>query len=144
MVVSWKDPKAVILPVYSDNAKYIKYLEPNQSVTVDYSVMADVNANPGLYTIDVNLNFEDYESKTKSIQTTAGLFVGGVTDFDISFSGSSQGQISLSVANVNNNMAYAVKVSVPEQENYKVIQYFAKNSSSFLSYSFTADTQPLT
>jgi len=23
-------------------------------------------------------------------------------------------------------------------------QYFAKNSSSFLSYSFTADTQPLT
>ena len=31
MVVSWKDPKGVILPVYSDNTKYIKYLEPNQS-----------------------------------------------------------------------------------------------------------------
>ena len=27
MVVSWKDPKGVILPVYSDNTKYIKYLE---------------------------------------------------------------------------------------------------------------------
>ena len=50
MVVSWKDPKGVILPVYSDNTKYIKYLAPNQSVTVDYSVMADVNADPGLYT----------------------------------------------------------------------------------------------
>jgi hypothetical protein len=119
MVVSWKDPKGVILPVYSDNTKYIKYLEPGQSVTVSYSVMADVNANPGLYTLDVNLSFEDYESKAKNIQTTAGLFVGGETDFDVSFSESSAGEISLSVANVGNNMAYAVKVSIPEQQNYK-------------------------
>jgi hypothetical protein len=121
MVVSWKDPKAVILPVYSDNTKYIKYLAPNQSVTVGYSVMADVNANPGLYTLDVNLNFENYESKNEIIQTTAGLFVGGATDFDVSFSESSKGQTSLSIANVGNNMAYAVKVSVPEQGNYRVI-----------------------
>ncbi len=120
MVVSWKDPKGVILPVYSDNTKYIKYLEPGQSVTVAYSVMADVNANPGLYTLDVNLNFEDYDSKEKSIQTTAGLFVGGQTDFDVSFSESSAGEISLSVANVGNNIAYSVKVSVPDQEGYKV------------------------
>lgn len=120
MVVSWKDPKGVILPVYSDNTKYIKYLAPNQSVTVDYSVMADVNADPGLYTIDVNLTFEDYQSNIKSIQTTAGLFVGGSTDFDVSYSESSQGEVSLSVANVGNNMAYAVKVSVPEQRGYRV------------------------
>jgi hypothetical protein len=121
MVVSWKDPKGVILPVYSDNTKYIKYLEPGKSVNVDYSVMADVSQNPGLYTLDVNLSFEDYQSNTKNIQTTAGLFVGGSTDFDVSFSESSQGQTSLSVANVGNNMAYAVKVSIPEQENYRVI-----------------------
>jgi len=121
MVFSWKDPKGVILPVHSDNTKYIKYLEPNQSVTVDYSVMADVNASPGLYTLDVNLNFENYESKSETIQTTAGIFVGGATDFDVSFSESSKGQISLSIANVGNNIAYAVKVSVPEQGNYRVI-----------------------
>jgi hypothetical protein len=121
MVVSWKDPKGVILPVYSDNTKYIKHLEPNKSVTVDYSVMADVNANPGLYTLDVNLNFENYESTNKSIETTAGLFVGGATDFDVSLSESSQGQTSFSVANIGNNMAYAVKVSVPEQKDYVVM-----------------------
>lgn len=121
MVISWKDPKGVILPVYSDNTKYIKYLEPNKTATVGYSVMADVNANPGLYTLDVNLNFENYESTNKSVQTTAGLFVGGTTDFDVSFSESSQGQTSFSVANVGNNMAYAVKVSVPEQKGYAVM-----------------------
>jgi hypothetical protein len=120
MVVSWKDPKGVILPVYSDNTKYIKYLAPGDSVTVSYSVMADVNANPGLYTLDVNLRFEDYNSNEKSIQTTAGLFVGGETDFDVSFSESDQGEISLSVANVGNNMAYSVKVSIPDQDGYKV------------------------
>ena len=66
MVVSWKDPKGVILPVYSDNTKYIKYLEPNQSVTVDYSVMADVNANPGLYTLDVNLTLKTMNPTQKA------------------------------------------------------------------------------
>ena len=120
MVVSWKDPKGVILPVYSDNTRYIKYLKADQSVNVAYSVMADVNADPGLYTLDVNLSFEDYESNEKNIQTTAGLFVGGETDFDVAFSESAAGEISLSVANVGNNMAYSVKVSVPKQDGYRV------------------------
>ncbi len=120
MVISWKDPKGVILPVYSDNTKYIKYLDPGQSVTVSYSVMADVNAVPGLYTLDVGLNYEDYESSERSINTTAGMFVGGETDFDVSFSESDAGGTSLSVANVGNNMAYSVKVSIPDQDGYKV------------------------
>ena len=120
MVISWKEPKGVILPVYSDNTKYIKYLEPGDSITVAYSVMADVNAVPGLYTLDINLTFEDYESNIKNIETTAGIFVGGETDFDVSFSESDAGEISLSVANVGNNMAYSVKVSVPKQDKYRV------------------------
>jgi hypothetical protein len=68
----------------------------------------------------VNLSYEDYESKEQSTNTTAGLFVGGETDFDVSFSESDQGEVSLSVANVGNNMAYSVKVSVPDQEGYRV------------------------
>jgi uncharacterized repeat protein (TIGR01451 family) len=120
MVVSWKDPKGVILPIYSDNTKFIKYLDANQSVTVDYSIVVDVNANPGLYTLDISLNFENYNFQPESIQTTAGLFVGGPTDFDVSYSESSQGQISLAVANVGNNMADAVKVSIPDQASYNV------------------------
>ena len=120
MVFSWKDPKGVILPVYSDNTKYIKYLEAGDSATVSYSVMADVNADPGLYTLNVDLSYEDYESNEQSINTTAGLFVGGGTDFDVSFSESDAGEISLSVANVGNNIAYSVKVSVLDQDGYKV------------------------
>jgi hypothetical protein len=120
LVFSWNDPKGVVLPVYSDNTKYIKYLAAGQSVKVDYTVMADVSATPGLYTLDVNLSYEDSDSNSKNIQTTAGLFVGGATDFDVSFSESSAGATSFSVANVGNNIAYAVKVSIPDQDGYKV------------------------
>ncbi|AAM04540.1 COG1361 S-layer family protein [Methanosarcina acetivorans] len=120
MVISWKDPDGVVLPVYSDNTKYIKYLDAGESVTITYSVMADVNADPGLYTLDITLTLEDYDSNEQTINTTAGVFVGGETDFDVSFSESDEGEISLSVANVGNNIAYSVKVSVPDQENYKV------------------------
>lgn len=120
LVFSWTDPKGVVLPVYSDNTKHIKYLEAGQSVKVDYTVMADVSADPGLYTLNVNLSYEDANSNSKNIQTTAGLFVGGATDFDVSFSESSAGETSFSVANVGNNIAYAVKVSIPDQDGYKV------------------------
>ncbi|WP_410509531.1 COG1361 S-layer family protein [Methanosarcina hadiensis] len=120
MVVSWTDPDGVVLPVYSDNTKYIKFLDAGESVNIVYNVMADVNAEPGLYTLDINLKLEDYESNEQTINTTAGVFVGGETDFDVSFSESDEGEISLSVANVGNNIAYSVKVSVPKQEKYKV------------------------
>ena len=121
LVFSWTDPKGVVLPVYSDNTKYIKYLDAGQSVKVDYTVMADVSATPGLYPLDVNLSYEDSDSNAQNIKTTAGLFVGGATDFDVSFSESDSGDTSLSIANVGNNIAYAVKVSIPDQDGYKVL-----------------------
>ncbi|WP_333787854.1 COG1361 S-layer family protein [Methanomethylovorans sp.] len=120
MEISWVDSTGTILPVYSDNTKYISYLAPNESVTVSYIVMADVNADPGLYKLDITLEVEDYDSNVSTISTTAGLFVGGGTDFDVAFSDNSDGEMSFSIANVGNNEAYSVKVSIPEQEGYSV------------------------
>jgi hypothetical protein len=120
MVVSWTDPKSVIFPVYSDNTKYIKHLDANQTVTVNYYVMSDVSATPGLYNLNINLTFEDYNSQAQTIKTIAGLFVGGPTDFDVSYSESSQGQVSIAVANIGNNVADAVKVSIPTQTGYSI------------------------
>lgn len=119
MEISWDESSGVILPVYSSNTKYINYLGVNESATVVYSVMADVNADPGLYQLDISLKFQDYNSNTTQISTKAGMFVGGTTDFDLSYSESDQGEVSLSLANVGNNEAYSVKVSIPEQDNFK-------------------------
>ncbi|UGV41550.1 COG1361 S-layer family protein [Methanococcoides orientis] len=121
MAISWDEPNGEILPVYSDNTKFISYLETGESATVTYSVIADVNADPGLYQLDICLEFEDYDSNVNEINTKAGIFVGGETDFDVAFSEGNAGEVSLSVANIGNNEAYSVKVIIPEQENYKVI-----------------------
>ncbi len=118
MELSWNEPTGIILPVYGSNSKYINYLGVGESATVVYSVMADVNAEPGLYQLDITLEFQDYQSSTTLIETKAGMFVGGTTDFDLSYSESDEGEVSLSLANVGNNEAYSVKVSIPEQDNF--------------------------
>jgi LPXTG-motif cell wall-anchored protein len=118
MEFSWKEPTGVVLPVYSSTSKYIKYLGVGESANVSYSVMADVNADPGLYQLDITLQFQDYDGDNSTIQTKAGIFVGGKTDFDLSYSESDGGEVSLSLANIGNNEAYSVKLSIPKQDNF--------------------------
>ena len=121
LVFSWNEPNGAVLPVYSDNTKYIRYLDIGKSVDLDYKVIADVNAKPGLYKLNLNLKYESVQNSTlTSISTAAGVFIGGETDFDVAFSQSSQGQTSLSVANTGNNPAQSVSVRVPEQENFRI------------------------
>ncbi|WP_340820352.1 COG1361 S-layer family protein [Methanolobus sp. WCC4] len=144
MAVSWEESTGTILPVYSSNTKYISSLDVDESATVVYSVMADVDADPGLYQLDITLEFEDYESDTTVIETKAGLFVGGTTDFDLSYSESDEGEVSLSLANVGNNEAYSVKVSIPEQDNFQatgststIVGNLEKGDYTITSFSIT-------
>jgi len=121
LVFSWKQPSGVILPVYSDDSKYLKYLDIGKSATLSYTVVADVNAVAGLYPLDLTLQFESLSNSTLStIQTTSGVLVGGGTDFDVSFSESSAGLTSLSVANTGSNPAQSVSVVIPNQPGYTI------------------------
>lgn len=120
LVFSWDEEDGVILPIYSDDTKYIKYIDVGESTDLEYIVMADVNAVAGLYQLNLNLKFEAENGTSKEIKTKAGVFVGGKTDFDVTFSESSAGQTSLSVANIGNNPALSVTVRIPEQENFRV------------------------
>ena len=121
LVFSWSEPNGVVLPVYSDDTKYIKYLDIGKSVDLLYKVIADVNAKPGLYKLNLNLKYESLQNaSSSSISTLAGVFIGGETSFDVAFSQSSAGQTSLSVANTGNNPAQSVSVRVPQQYNFRV------------------------
>lgn len=122
MIFSWSEADGVILPVYSDDTKYIKYLEAGDSTQLQYTVIADVNAQPGLYKLDLSLRYESLSNATPALITTkAGVFVGGETDFEIAFSESTQGQTSLSVANTGNNPGLSVTVRIPDQEGFRVV-----------------------
>jgi hypothetical protein len=121
MVFSWDEPKGAILPVYSDNTRYIKYLDVGDSEQLSYTVIADVNAAPGLYQLNMNLKYQSVNNATTSvINSKAGVFIGGDTDFDVAFSESTQGATSLSVANTGNNPASSVSIRIPQQQNFMV------------------------
>jgi len=80
-------------------AKYIKYLDAGQSVDLTYTVVADINAKPGLYQLQLKLNFESQQTAQVQFCRQKQEFLSVErTDFDVSFSQSTQGQTSLSVS----------------------------------------------
>ncbi|MFH1590878.1 MAG: COG1361 S-layer family protein [archaeon] len=117
----WENEDEVILPVGSDNTKYIKQVDMGKSVTMEYTVIADSNADPGLYVLDLSLTYDDPISGSASqVSTIAGIYVGGGTDFDVAFSESSAGETSFSIANIGSNPAYSVSVMIPDQRGWSV------------------------
>jgi len=118
MVFSWTEANGVILPVNSDNAKHISHIGVGESIVVEYLVAVDVGADAGLYQLDLTLEFEDERGGSRSMNTTAGIVIGGGTNFDVTLSESSDSQVSLYVANTGNNPAYSVTVRIPEQDQF--------------------------
>ncbi|MFH1134231.1 MAG: COG1361 S-layer family protein [Nanoarchaeota archaeon] len=117
----WENADDIILPVGSDNTRYIKYIDIGDSAQVDYQVIADTNAQAGLYKLDLFLSFEDTINRsTKTVETIAGVYVGGGTDFDVAFSESASGATSFSIANIGSNPATSVSVAIPEQRGWTV------------------------
>jgi len=121
LTFSWSNPDKGILPVGSDNTRNIRYLDQGESVDLKYKVIADPSADTGLYSLNLDLKYLDTINGTiKQLSTTAGVYVGGGTDFDIAFSQSANGVTSFSIANTGSNPAYSVSVIVPEQPGWTV------------------------
>jgi hypothetical protein len=59
-------------------------------------------------------------NQTKKIDTYAGVYVGGGTDFDVAFSDNANSQMSFSVANIGSNPANSVSVIIPDQPGWSV------------------------
>jgi hypothetical protein len=117
----WENGENIVLPVGSDNTRYLKYIDVGESVHLEYQVISDTNAIPGLYKLNLYLTYEDPILKTeKKISTIAGVYVGGGTDFDVAFSESASGETSFSIANIGSNPANSVSVIVPDQRNWRV------------------------
>lgn len=121
LTFKWINEDKIILPVGSDNTKYIKYIDIGESADLEYQVIADSNADAGLYELNLYLAYEDPVTKEeKTISTIAGVYVGGETDFDVSFSESSSGSTSFSIANIGSNPAFSVSVIIPQQRGWRV------------------------
>ncbi len=122
LTFSWDNDQNIILPVGSDNTRHINYIGIGNSTDLEYQVIADTNAVAGLYKLNLHLSYNDYSSsnQTQTIETSAGVYVGGGTDFDVAFSDNSNGQTSFSVANTGSNPANSVSVIIPDQPGWSV------------------------
>jgi hypothetical protein len=121
MTFYWENTDNIILPVGSDNTKHIKYIDIGEGQDVEYQVIADTNAVPGLYKLNLYLTYKDNINGTeKKISTIAGMYVGGGTDFDVAFSDNANSQMSFSIANIGSNPANSVSVVIPQQRSWSV------------------------
>ncbi len=117
----WENSDDAILPVGSDNTRYIKYLDIGKSAEIHYQVIPDTNAAAGLYKLNLYLTYEDsLTADSTTISTIAGVYVGGGTDFDVAFSENANGQMSFSIANIGSNPASSVSVIIPQQKAWRV------------------------
>lgn len=121
LTFNWENTENIILPVGSDNTKYIRYIDIGNGTDLEYQVIADTNAQPGLYKLNLYLTYQDSISNTtKKISTIAGVYVGGGTDFDVAFSDNANSQTSFSIANIGSNPASSVSVIIPQQPGWRV------------------------
>lgn len=116
--LSWSESSNLILPIGSDNKRYISFLEPGKKEQVSYLVAADPNITTGIYPLDINLTFTD-SSGVRNQSSAVGIIAGGATDFEISAELTS-GQLSISIANIGSNNASATVVKIPQQRTITV------------------------
>jgi len=116
---SWAEASNLVLPLGSDNKRYVNVLPANDDANISYTVAADPNITPGIYPLDITMTFNDVNGvRTQTSQV--GLIIGGTTDFEVSAEISSTNQLSISIANIGSNNASAVVVKVPAQKGITV------------------------
>jgi hypothetical protein len=120
IIFSWKESTGNILPVGSSNTKNIDYLNEGDDETISFDVFTSSSAEPGLYELTLIMLFNNDNETAITETSTAGIIVGGQTDFDVSVSDVSSTGVILSVVNIGSNPANSVTVIIPEQSNFKV------------------------
>lgn len=115
----WEETNNLILPLGSDNKRFVPEIQPGQTAEISYTIAADPNITPGIYPLNITISFTDVNG-TKTQTSQVGLIIGGKTDFEVSAEILSSGQLSLSIANIGSNNAGAVVAKIPLQPGISV------------------------
>jgi hypothetical protein len=140
---SWTETNNLVLPLGSDNKRYVSAINAGETAKISYTVAADPNITTGIYPLDLTMTFMDVNG-VRTQSSRVGLIVGGGTDFEVSADIAS-GQLSLSIANIGSNNAEAVIVKIPKQNGVNIsgsnISILGNlNKGDFTVASFTVQT----
>lgn len=116
--LSWTEANSLILPIGSDNRRYIASLGAGKQAEVTFLVAVDPNITPGVNAFDTNITYNDESASTNTLTSKIGFVVGGTTDFDVSLQETGNNQVSLSIANIGSNNAEGIVVRIPEQAHF--------------------------
>ncbi len=120
-VFTWTSSGNAILPLGSDN----RMLMPSIGSGADYKIPVEVSvspsAAPGVYPLSITLQYSDKSGTNQTINSVAGIKISGDTNFDVVAQDSSAGSTTLAVANIGANAGQSVIVSIPSQENFRVV-----------------------
>lgn len=137
----WEEENDLILPLGSDNKKFVSILTAKQSVELVYLVAADPNIITGIYPITAITTMNDNNGVT-SQESTLGLIVGGNTDFEISVD-TSDSLLSINIANIGTNDAESVIIKISGQgiileNNTEIIGNLERGDYTIASFETTS------
>ncbi len=117
---TWQESRDMILPIGSDNRRYVKFLDVDQSVQISFKVATSPSATPGVYSLMMSISYTDTNKTQRNLSSRAGIVIGGTTEFEVSQQESTSGMISLAIVNVGVNPAYSILVFIPPREGMNV------------------------
>lgn len=141
---SWNNENSILLPVNGDNKVFINSLNIGEEKVINFTISASSASSADLYKINLVLSYEDTKTSQVTQETsTAGIYVGGKTDFDIIYNSKDSGEYVFTIANIGANDADSVKVSVDDSSKWKtssksseIIGNLNKGDYTTLSYNF--------
>jgi len=120
IVFTWTSSGNIILPLGSDNRVIIPVIGANSYYDVQTEVSVSPSATSGVYPLSISIQYTDKSGANQTISSTAGIEIGGETDFDVSVQDSTASSTTLAIANIGASTAYSVIVSIPQQEIFRV------------------------
>lgn len=116
-----------LIPIGSTTEKKIDSLLPDQTKTLEFSIMPDADAASKAYSIPINLTYYDETGSPHSKEDTLGILIGDSTDYMIAvedsstFSKNKKGTVTVSLSNIGpSDIKYAILELIPTK-NYEVI-----------------------
>jgi len=120
IVFTWTSSGNTILPLGSDNRVIIPVIAANSYYDIQTEISVSPSATSGVYPLSISIQYTDKSGANQTISSTAGIEIGGGTDFDVSVQDSTAASTTLAITNIGASTAYSVIVSIPQQENFRV------------------------
>jgi len=141
----WENDNAVLLPVNGDNRMFVERLNIGEQKNVTFAISASSAVSADLYKLKLSIIYKNHKtSETNKETSIAGIYVGGDTEFDLTYDEQSGTDYIFTVSNIGANDATAVRVFIDNSStwiaNGKSSEMIGNlNKGDYTTFSFVFD-----